>query len=270
MQFGGLRQKNIYKQSSNNAPLFSVVTVVYNGEKHIEQTIQSVLQQSYPNIEYIVVDGNSTDKTVDIIKKYENQIDYWVSEKDTGIYNAMNKGIKLCSGDYISFINADDWYKEEIFTKIVDKLSSEKPDYIVGNVVMLDENDKYLKTLAVDFNIYKRFMPFGHPGLFVKKDIVQNFKFNEEYKIVADYDFCIKLIEEKLSYKCLPYDIAYFRIGGVSNTLNTTNEIFQIHKRHFGFSHALYWYLVRRDNSMILALLKLLSLPLKILQYRQK
>ena len=93
-----------------NKPLVSIVTVVYNGENFLEETIKSVINQTYENIEYIIIDGGSTDGTVDIIKKYEDKINYWVSEKDAGIYDAMNKGIEAFKGDYINFLNAGDSY----------------------------------------------------------------------------------------------------------------------------------------------------------------
>lgn len=261
MKTGGLRKKNIYKQSSKNNPLFSVITVVYNGEKYIEQTIQSVLDQNYDNIEYIIIDGNSTDRTIDIIKKYEDKIDYWISEKDTGIYNAMNKGIDLCTGDYISFMNADDWYETDMFVKLKD-VSKASPDYIFGNTIIIDENNNYLRTDIPDLKKYKRSIPFGHQALFVKTQIMQDIKFNEKYEIVADYDFSIKLITHQFIYKYIPYGIVNYRLGGVSSTRNYTNEVFQIHKYHFGLIHAIYWYFVRMDNPLVLAILKLISKPI--------
>jgi cellulose synthase/poly-beta-1,6-N-acetylglucosamine synthase-like glycosyltransferase len=110
---GGLRTKGYFKRSYDEAsglsdnsplPLVTIITVVFNGEKYLEQTIQSVINQAYDNVEYIVIDGGSTDGTVDIIRKYENQIDYWVSEPDGGLYHAINKGITLCMGRLVGII----------------------------------------------------------------------------------------------------------------------------------------------------------------------
>src|ERR1700739_1974354 len=106
---GGTRIAGKQKQSINGIPLVSVITVVYNGAKFIEQAIQSVLNQSYKNIEYIVIDGGSNDGTVDIIKKYDKQINYWQSERDGGIYFAMNKGVSLATGELIGILNTDDF-----------------------------------------------------------------------------------------------------------------------------------------------------------------
>jgi glycosyltransferase involved in cell wall biosynthesis len=103
---------------TNKKPLITIITVVYNGEKHLEQTIKSVINQNYKNIEYIIIDGVSTDGTLDIIKKYEEYIDYWVSEPDEGIYDAMNKGIGLANGEFINFMNADDWFVDTKFKTV--------------------------------------------------------------------------------------------------------------------------------------------------------
>ena len=108
---GGKRTKGILKKK----PLFSIITVVYNGEKFLEKAITSVINQSYKDFEYIVIDGGSTDKSLEIIKKYEKKIDYWVSEKDKGIYDAFNKGMKVSRGKFIGFINSDDTYKKKCF-----------------------------------------------------------------------------------------------------------------------------------------------------------
>ena len=103
----------------NQQPTFSIITITYNAERWLERTILSVLSQSYPNIEYILIDGASKDKTVEIIKQYESGIASWISEPDKGLYDAMNKGIKLCSGDIVGLINSDDWYEKDIFKEVI-------------------------------------------------------------------------------------------------------------------------------------------------------
>ena len=105
---GGLRLSNNLKQKEENKPLISIITVVKNNEKYLEQTIKSVLSQEYKNFEYIIIDGGSTDNTISIIKKFSNEIDYWLSENDHGIYDAFNKGMQLAKGDFIGMVNSDD------------------------------------------------------------------------------------------------------------------------------------------------------------------
>ena len=139
---GGLRTQGYLKKSFDDKPLVSIVTVVYNGEVFLEKTIQSVINQSYSNIEYIIIDGGSTDETVDIIKKYEDRIDYWVSEIDSGIYDAMNKGIDLASGDWINFMNAGDSFVGcNVLLNLNYFLSDINYDIIYGDVNIIDTNN---------------------------------------------------------------------------------------------------------------------------------
>ena len=130
---GGLRTKGTIKKK--NSFLISIVTVTLNSEKYIEETIQSVLNQKNKNFEYIIIDGGSSDKTIDIIKKYENKIDYWVSEPDKGLYDAFNKGLTLVAGDIVGFVNSDDVYTNESLS-IVEKYFKKYPnlDFLFGGV----------------------------------------------------------------------------------------------------------------------------------------
>ena len=116
---GGLRTREIFKKSYKNKPLITVITVVLNGEKNLSECIESLHKQKYDNIEHIIVDGCSKDKTLDIIKKYEDKIDYWCQKKDKGIYDAFNLGMQLASGDYIGFLNSDDVYDENAFIHLI-------------------------------------------------------------------------------------------------------------------------------------------------------
>ena len=113
--------------------LVSIITVVYNGEKHIEQSIKSVLAQTYSNIEYIIIDGVSTDGTLDIVRKYEPKITQVISEKDTGIYNAMNKGLAMANGDVIAILNADDYYYPETIETVINQFKQSKADVVYGD-----------------------------------------------------------------------------------------------------------------------------------------
>ncbi|MFA6630024.1 MAG: glycosyltransferase family 2 protein [Sulfuricurvum sp.] len=255
---GGCRLKGHLKSSRQDKPLFSVVTVVFNGENTLERTILSVIDQNYDNIEYIIVDGNSKDHTLDIIKQYNDQIDYWISEPDTGIYNAMNKAIGLCTGDYIGFLNADDWYEPDTFGYIVENLKNDV-DYFFGDLDVVDEEGILKSHFTVNLDNYKHHMPIPHPALFVKKNILAKLKFDESYRIAADYDFVIKLINQGFTYLYLKKKITNFCLGGISTSTNTNVEMFKVQKSHFGFIYASYWYLVRLNNPFANLLLKPLA-----------
>ena len=117
---------------NNTAPVISIVTIVFNGERHLEQTIQSVLDQNYPNLQYIIIDGGSTDHSLEIIKKYEKDLYFWTSEKDKGISDAFNKGIAHATGDIIGIINADDWYEPRTFERVASQMGD--ADICFGDV----------------------------------------------------------------------------------------------------------------------------------------
>ncbi len=230
---GGLRTKGYYKKSEDNKPLISVVTVVYNGKENLEQTIKSVLNQTYRNVEFIVIDGGSTDGTLDIIKKYTDQIDYWVSEPDSGIYDAMNKGASLCTGDYVAFLNADDWYNADTIQSVVSALAETDAAYIFGNVDIYDKG-VFEFTLKERLKEYKIKMPFGHPSLFVLKKYLLTNPFDTQYKVVADYNFVLGLIKQNLPHHYIDKSLVNFRAGGISSTSNYDKEKFHIYRSHFG------------------------------------
>jgi len=142
---GGLRKNGYYKKTYPNKPLISIVTVVYNGDKFLEKAIQSVINQTYENVEFIIIDGGSTDNSVDIIKKYEAKVDYWVSEDDSGQSDAFNKGFSLCQGELVSWVNGDDILLPGAIKEVVN-LYNRKPslNWIVGNVLWMTEDEKLI------------------------------------------------------------------------------------------------------------------------------
>jgi len=247
---GGLRMKDFFKGSLKDKPLISIVTIVYNGKENLEQTISSVLNQSYDNIEYIIIDGGSQDGTIDIIKKYDDKIDYWVSEPDAGVYSAMNKGASLCRGKYISFLNADDWYNNDTIELVVQSLNKHDVDYLFGNTDLFDGN-KFLYTDKERLAQYKFNTPFGHQSLFVRLQYFLSEPFNTKYKILADYNFMLGLITKELPFSYLNKSIVNYRIGGLSSTANATKEKFDIVYKHFGILRAIYSYLIVTNNPII-------------------
>lgn len=139
---GGLRTQKYFKLSQTDKPLISVLTVVYNGAEFIQETIQSVIEQTYDNVEYIVIDGGSTDGTLEIIKKYEHAIDYWISEKDNGMYDAIAKGLRLVTGDIVAYINAGDYYHKSCFEVVCECFVYRNISWLTGYEVLYNEKSQ--------------------------------------------------------------------------------------------------------------------------------
>ncbi len=206
-------------------PKVTVITVCYNSEKTIEDTIQSVVNQTYDNIEYIIVDGLSSDSTLKIIDKYKGKISKVVSEKDNGLYDAINKGINLATGDIIANLNSDDFYIDNtVITDVVSKMEAEKSDTLYADLYYVDAiNTNKITRNWVSGNykkgiFFKGWMP-PHPTFFVRKNIYEQYgKFNLELKSAADYELMLRFIHKhECSISYLPRVTVKMRIGGVSN-----------------------------------------------------
>lgn len=200
----------------------TIVTVTFNAEKTLEQTILSVLDQTYENIEYIIVDGKSTDSTIEIIKKYSHRIK-WISEKDSGIYDAMNKGVELATGDYVQFLGADDsLYSHTTIADIVEVLEHDETIDILSGVVWMVNEKTHMQRLW-DNDVTEKRIKNGflvhHQGLFTKKQVLEKYPFNLNYKIVSDYEFILKTyFDKRINIKYISIPIAFYSLGGVSAT----------------------------------------------------
>jgi glycosyltransferase involved in cell wall biosynthesis len=215
---GGLRTQGYFKKSEEDKPLITVVTVVYNGEQFLEETILSVINQTYDNVEYIIIDGGSTDGTLDIIRKYEHAIDYWVSENDKGIYEAMNKGIDLASGNWINFMNGgDNFYTSTVLNRVFNKKTHDKVQIIYGDhqIVYPSGRMRFAKAGKVE-NLW-RGSQFCHQASFIKTGYHKSQKFNLCTKIVADFEFFYKAWKSNIKFECLNLVVAKFEAGGVSD-----------------------------------------------------
>ena len=231
---GGLRTQGLYKQSLADLPLISVVTVVFNGEAYLEQTIQSIINSAYPNVEYIVVDGGSRDNSLAIIQKYDQYIDYWVSEPDRGIYDGMNKGTVLASGDYTLHINADDLlFDSQCLASVVREIQNQYPQQLANlfSAVLFYRLDKEQVSLKLAntphldplMNIVA--IPGSHQGFLGIKNDTSLFD-SQHYQIVAER----VMISEKIKQEPVttsPTVVAICRSGGVSYGVNFAmlNEI---------------------------------------------
>jgi len=178
-----------------NLPKISVVTVCYNSAKTLERTIASVLSQDYPNLEYLIIDGGSTDGTVDIIRRYESQLAYWCSEVDKGIYDAMNKGIRLAKGEWIHLLNADDWYIErDVWSRVIPHFYSLKVNYM--SMVHRWESGRE-RLYRFKFRrwplYYSAYLP--HPALVVHRSQYDAVGlYNTDYRMAADHDMIMRLV----------------------------------------------------------------------------
>ena len=203
----------------------SIITVCRNAEDVIESAIQSVLRQHYKDIEYIIVDGSSSDKTVSIIEKYKSRIAKFISEKDEGMYFAINKGIQAASGEIIGILNADDFYvNEKVISEIAKEFAAAKTDSVYGDLqyVSRDNTNKIIrhwKSQPYKQNLFlKGWMP-PHPAFFVKKNCYDKFGlFNTAFTISSDYELMLRfLYKHKISSSYIPEVLVKMRTGGISN-----------------------------------------------------
>jgi glycosyltransferase involved in cell wall biosynthesis len=212
------RERNFF---SDKFPLVSVITASLNSEKTIEETIKSVVAQSYPNLEFIVIDGGSTDRTLEIIKKYEDSIDYWVSERDRGIYDAFNKGVILSFGKWIVFLGSDDiMVQDAIETLIRHSIQFERergiePDYCSAKVKIIYEGEKYEKIFGKrwDWKEFRFKMTTAHPASLHNRNLFDEVGlFNTEYKIAGDYELLLRK-KEKLKAEFVDKVVCIVREG---------------------------------------------------------
>lgn len=201
-------------------PKVSVVTVVYNGAATIERTILSVLGQGGPDVEYIIVDGGSTDGTLDIVRKYENSLAYWVSEKDQGIYDAMNKGIALCTGEWVGLINADDAYAPMGVQKALEAVEGKGGVNIVhGDILLVYPNGSgKVKHAKRSYFLLKYWeMVLNHPSFFVRREYYRDHPYKPEFRVSGDHHWTLRAWrEDPAQFLYLPEVIAHFSAGGAS------------------------------------------------------
>ncbi len=193
---------------------FTIVTVTYNAEDLLEQTIKSVIKQDFKDIEYIIIDGKSTDKTLDIIKKYEKYISYWISEKDEGIYDAMNKAIEKATGSYINFLNAGDIFSSSDVLSLVAKEFNDNIDFVYGGVNLIQNGNIVESIDALDLSYIWKEMPLCSQSLFVKTSLAKLYKFEQMHRVNGDLDFILKLYTNSHAYKIIPKPLSDFLLGG--------------------------------------------------------
>jgi len=209
--------------------IFSIVTPTFNSEKRIIKNIQSINQQTFKNFEHLFIDNLSSDKTLELIRKFSKYNYKIISEKDLGIYNAMNKGIDNSFGQYLLFLNSDDWIDANIL-EIVDLFIKENnyPDIVYGNAKFYDRDEhKFSKNASIK-NIFRNNTVF-HSSTFIKKKVFSKLKYNENFKISSDYLFFLEAYKNNFFFKKINKDISNITLGGASsNLLISAKEFYKI------------------------------------------
>ncbi len=213
----------------------TLITVCFNAEKTIERTINSVLSQDYENVEYIVIDGLSRDRTMQIVNQYKDQIAITVSEKDLGMYDALNKGIKLSNGHIIGILNADDAFTSQNVLSLVAESFVQNPDIeaVIGNIVFVNNQEKIVRYYSSEGwtpeKFTRGFMP-PHPSFYCKKEVFAKFgSYRTDFEIAADYELMIRYFKlNSIRYMYLPVTMVNMKMGGKStNGLISTIKINQ-------------------------------------------
>jgi len=257
---GGLRTKGYYKYSDSNRPLFSIIMAVYNGDRYLERTINSVINQTYDNVEFIVIDGGSTDNSLDIIKRYDEQIDYWISEPDKGIYDAWNKAISCHLGEWINFQGADDYlFSKDVLENVANKIidGKYKANIIYGDVVIINEHDMICEELISQWDKEKFInegIYFSHQGVFHNHNLFKTVgKFNPKLSIAGDYELLLRELKKNDPIYMKGIYISAMRQGGVSgsdeNAVVTIKQLKEAHKENHVHCmvYKYYWILLKAD-----------------------
>jgi glycosyltransferase involved in cell wall biosynthesis len=231
----------------------SIVTVVYNDENRIRKTIESVISQTYSNIEYIVVDGKSTDNTINVIKNYQNNISQLISEVDDGIYDAMNKGLKVSTGDRVLFLNAgDELFDKNIISYVINLLKGKEKYALVYGSVLLKGRDIILKSVPI--KSINKVMVTNHQACFFNTSIHKNYYYNINYKIAADYDVIFKMFNNNEEFAIIDSVISKVEPNGVadSNRFQTYFEYFKV-RRGIVCGGVNFSYLILNFSSVFLS-----------------
>lgn len=203
--------------------MFSIITVNLNDAEGLRRTIRSVVAQSCKDFEFLVIDGGSTDGSVGVIEEYNDRITYWVSEKDSGIYNGMNKGVLAAKGEYLIFLNSGDSFASETVLEEMNSTKKDSPDIMIGKVNIvgnshIEKTDVGLRSEDISlFSLYLYGIP--HQACFIKRSLFENCLYDETYRINSDWKFFLqKIIMEGCSYQVIPVTVSNYDNSGISST----------------------------------------------------
>lgn len=241
---------------SRLTPKFSVITVTYNAAKVVEDTIQSVISQTYRHVEYIIVDGASTDGTMAIVNRYRDRISRVISEPDKGLYDAMNKGISLATGDYLCFLNAgDSFHEDDTLQQMVHSISGgELPDVLYGETALVDSQGHFLRMRRLSapetltWKSFREGMLVCHQAFFARHTLVE--PYDLRYRFSADFDWCIRVMKKARTLHNTHLTLIDYLEEGMTtrNRKASLKERFRIMARHYGLVSTLArhaWFFVR-------------------------
>jgi glycosyltransferase involved in cell wall biosynthesis len=250
----------------NKDPLITVITVSLNSEKNIAATIDSVAKQSYPHVEYIIIDGGSVDGTLDIIKRNERHISFYISEPDDGLYHAMNKGILKATGDVLIFLNSDDRFADSEVLSDVSKtfVDFDMPHLVYGNAWI--EFRESSKQWIPPHNLSRMRLAIGticHQAIFARKDLFDlTGGFSEDYKIVSDYEWLLKVVHtDGIRSKYIDRDISIMSTDGLSHTTKWEDERIEVMSKYYSPAEIFLW---RKLTKIIKSMLRLIRFRRKV------
>ena len=220
--------------SSQNMKI-SVITICLNAEKTLAKTIESVAAQSYRNFEHIIIDGGSTDGTLEVIKEYSKHIDVWTSEPDEGISDAFNKGIEASSGDVVAFLNADDWYELDTLDKVSSAFKAHDVDVVYGNVQLWEDGEAQ-KCIHADADKLTSEMTLNHQAIFMRRRALNEVGyFRKDFKLAMDYELLLRLVRVDATFHYLNEILANMTAGGVSHQkwAQVVREFYRAKQLHF-------------------------------------
>lgn len=231
-------------------PLISIITIVYNDVSNIEETMLSVLNQSYSNIEYIVIDGKSTDGTYDIVKNYSNRLAYYHSEKDSGVYDAMNKGVAKAKGEWTIFMNSGDtFYDNNVLLSVFAKYHDKGESIICGDTYYFNRISGLKRHVTASLIGKRKYMPSNHQSTFTRTSELKAHRFELKYKVISDFAFYFDLYKRNSNYLIINKVISVYDDSGISSENKTRNAkefmIFFFNRFHYLFFVYLLIYLKR-------------------------
>jgi glycosyltransferase involved in cell wall biosynthesis len=236
---GGLRTRGVAFPDTPEAPLISVITVVLNGARHIRECVESVLTQEYGNVEHVIIDGGSTDGTLDILREYDDRIAYWESSPDAGIYDAMNRGLALARGSIIGIAGSDDaLYPAALAAVAAAFTSTPELDYTYGEVDLVrDSGEVFGRSFPIEQAKFEKRpyldMPFSHLTLFVRSGVFDRIgRFDLRFPIRADYDFVLRMLAEGHKGARIETVMGRYRVGGWSDSPRTSFETRRLTRMH--------------------------------------